>query len=224
MAECQTHYVKTSTEGFNTIVSDSAMPIDSELVHLYLPFKQQLDKKMNQVISITEEEMVKNKPESNLTNFLADLLLEEGKRAIREMGKNIEPNLAFFNYGGIRTFLPKGEITVGKIFELMPFENEMVMLQITGKQMQEFMDIIASKGGESLGGVRFTISGNNAVGIEIGNIPLNPEAYYWIVTNDYVAAGGDGLEVLTRRKEIITTNRKIRDVIISYLQIGRAHV
>jgi 2',3'-cyclic-nucleotide 2'-phosphodiesterase (5'-nucleotidase family) len=217
-AACKTQYIQTSTESRNTIVTDSIVPVDSQLVHLYLPYKQKLEKNISRVISITREEMVKNKPESNLTNFLADLLLEEGIKTKGVNGEDIEPDISFFNYGGIRTFLPKGEITVGKIFELMPFENEMVFLKLTGDQVQKFLNNIAAKGGDSLGGVRFTISGDEATGIEVGNQELNPGEEYWLVTNDYVAAGGDGLEVLTQRKEIVTTGRKIRDAIISFME------
>lgn len=215
---CKTQYIQTSAESRNTIVTDSAIPVDSGLVYLYLPYKQKLEKNISRVISITREEMVKSKPESNLTNFLADLLLEEGNKTKGVNGENIEPDISYFNYGGIRTFLPKGEITVGKIFELMPFENEMVFLKLSGKQVQEFLNSIAAKGGDSVGGVRFTISGKEAIGVEIGNQKLNPGDDYWLVTNDYVASGGDGLEVFTQRKESVTTGRKIRDAIISYME------
>ncbi len=215
---CKSRYIHTSTEMRNMVVSDSAMPIDSQLVYLYLPYKQKLEKNITRVISKTREEMIKSKPESNLTNFLADLLLEEGKRTLLEKGSNIEPDISFFNYGGIRTFLPKGEITVGKIFELMPFENEMVFLKLTGRQVQEFLDLIAAKGGDSVGGVRFIISDNKATEVEVGNNKLDLNREYWLVTNDYIASGGDGMKMLTQRKEIITTNLKIRDAIISYME------
>ncbi len=218
VVSCKTQYIHSSTESRNTIVTDSVIPVDSQLVHLYLPYKQKLEQNISRIISITREEMVKNKPESNLTNFLADLLLEEGNKTQGVNGENIQADISYFNYGGIRTFLPKGEITVGKIFELMPFENEMVFLKLTGDQVQEFLNIIAAKGGDSVGGVRFTISGDEATGIEIGNQKLNSGDDYWLVTNDYVAAGGDGLEVLTQRKEFVTTGRKIRDAIISYME------
>src|SRR5690606_9997204 len=140
---CKMQYVQTSTENRNMIVADTIIPIDSQIVHMYLPYKQKLEKNISRVISITQEEMVKDKPESNLTNFLGDLLLEEGARTEGLNGENINPDISYFNYGGIRTFLPKGKITVGKIFELMPFENEMVFLKLNGRQVQEFLNDIA---------------------------------------------------------------------------------
>ncbi len=215
---CKTQYVQTSTENRNMIVADTIIPIDSQIVYMYLPYKQKLEKNISRVISVTREEMAKDKPESNLTNFLGDLLLAEGKKTAGENGEQIEPDISYFNYGGIRTFLPKGEITVGKIFELMPFDNEMVFLKLTGNQVQEFLNGIAAKGGDSVGGVRFTISDNKATGITVDGQNLNPDNEYWLVTNDYVASGGDGYNVLTRRQEMVNTGKLIRDAIIDYME------
>ena len=215
---CKTQYVISTTEDWNLVVSDSVIQLDSQLVSLYLPYKNILEKDMSRVIAVSAEEMVKDRPESNLTNFLADLLLEEGKEIATEMGENFHPAISYYNYGGIRTFLPKGEITVGKIFELMPFENELVFLELSGAQVLEFLNIIVAKGGESVGGARFKISDNKAKHVEVDGKPLNENEFYWLVTNDYVAAGGDGLEVLTRRNDFVSGNIKIRDVIIAHLE------
>ncbi len=173
---------------------------------------------MSKVISVSETEMVKDKPESSLTNFLADLLLAEGKEETKKSGLDFQPDISYFNYGGIRTSLPEGELTVGKIYELMPFENEMVFLKLSGSQLQEFLNAVAEKGGDSVGGVRFLISDKKAVQVKINGEPLNPETGYWLVTNDYVAGGGDGLEILTHRKELVKSGEKIRDVIISFME------
>jgi 2',3'-cyclic-nucleotide 2'-phosphodiesterase (5'-nucleotidase family) len=107
---------------------------------------------------------------------------------------------------------------VGKIFELMPFENEMVFLQLSGDQIQEFLNQIAKKGGDSLGGARFIISNEKAKDITINGTQLDLNEKYWLVTNDYVAEGGDGLDVFTRRLQIVKSGRKIRDVIINHLE------
>jgi 2',3'-cyclic-nucleotide 2'-phosphodiesterase (5'-nucleotidase family) len=218
LGSCKTYYVHSSIENRNLIVSDSLITLDSQIINIYIPYKLELEKDMNRVISVTAEEMVKEKPESNLTNFLADLLLEEGKKISTDLTLNFKPDISFYNYGGIRTFLPKGEITVGKVFELMPFENELVFLKLTGKQVQEFLNQIAEKGGDSLGGVRFAISNNRAQNVKVGGELLHDEKEYWLATNDYVAAGGDGLEVLTQRIDLIAGNKKIRDVIITHLE------
>ncbi len=217
-AACTSRYVQSAVESRNVSLSASSNPLDSQLVQIYLPYKEILEKDMSRVISRSGEVMVKDKPESNLTNFLADLLLEEGRLILQEEGNKTKPDMSYFNYGGIRTFLPEGDITVGKIFELMPFENELVLLQLTGKQVRRFLDHVAQKGGDSVGGVRFFIKEERAVHIQVNNRPLQPDSSYWLVTNDYVAEGGDGLEVFTESQSFMSMGQKIRDVIIAHLE------
>lgn len=218
LSSCKTHVLKDSFETKNFIVSDSLNILDNEVVQIYLPYKNCLEKDMNRVISVSEKEMVKNKPESSLTNFLADLLLYEGQVIAHNKGFNVNPVISFFNYGGIRTYLPKGEITVGNIFELMPFENEMVYLQLTGEQVQEFLNNVAENGGDSLGGVRFQIADGKAKNVKVSGTSLKNDGQYWLATNDYVASGGDDMEIFTKRLELINSGEKIRDVIIAYME------
>jgi len=217
LSACKSYISTSHIETRNLIVSDSNNELDSQLVELYLPYKTILEKDMSKVISVTSEEMMKGKPESSLTNFLGDLLLEEGEKVAKTKNMDLKPDISYFNYGGIRTYLPKGEITVGKIYELMPFENEMVYLKLSGSQVKTFLNAIAEKGGESVGGVRFTISDVKATNIFINGNPLESDNNYWLVTNDYVAAGGDNLDVLTERSELVSSGEKIRDVIIRHL-------
>jgi len=211
---CKTTFVATEVKTQNISVIDSVVPLDSQVVRMYLPYKNILEKDMGRVISISEKEMIKEKPESGLTNLLADLLLKEGQLEAMRNHLQIKPEISFFNYGSIRTGLAKGEITVGSIFELMPFENEMVFIELTGEQLQQFFDIVAGHGGESVSGVRFVISNDKAKNITISDEKIVSERKYWLVTNDYSANGGDGLEVFKQNSALITTGKKIRDIII----------
>lgn len=210
---CNSSYI-TSVSFQNTAIDEHLNTIDSNLVLTYLPYKTKLDSDMIREISVSESEMIKNKPESGLTNLLADLLLEEGKTEAKNTGLKIAPDVSFFNYGGIRSGLPAGTITVEKVFELMPFENEMVYILLNGGQLQQFFDKIASAGGGSIGGVTFLISNGKAKQVAVAGKPLQPEKQYWLVTNDYVANGGDELDVLRQRLDLMMTGIKIRDVII----------
>ncbi len=215
---CRAVYVPADVETQNISISDSLNQLDSQLVQVYLPYKIILEKDINRIISFSEQEMVKGKPESKLTNFLGDIVLEEAALIARKLDLGFTPQISFYNYGGIRTALPAGDITVGKIFELMPFENELVFLQLSGLQVQEFFDWVAEKKGESIGGARFVISNQKAKNITVQGKELLPNVKYWVATNDYVAEGNDGLEVFTRNLQLINTGEKIRDVIITHLE------
>lgn len=218
LASCESRVVKTGFDTENIAVSQQVNPVDSAIIELYQPYKKILDKDMNRVISVAEVNMEKGKPESLLCNFLGDLLLEQGAVVAKKQALGLVPDVSFFNYGGIRSSFPKGEITVGKVFELMPFENKLVFVQLKGEKMKAFLDYVAAHGGDSLGGARFTISNEKATKITIGGKAFDPEKSYWLVTNDYVAAGGDGLSMLQNSERFINSDVLIREVIIAYLE------
>lgn len=215
---CKTQFVQKSYEIENVSVSEEVGTMDSTIVKLYRPYKNILEKDMNRVLAVSDVELGKGKPESLLTNFLADLLLEQGKVVAQNNELKLTPSVSFFNYGGIRSSLPKGEITVGNIFELMPFENEMVLLELKGKQMKAFLDYIADHGGGSVGGVKMLIANDKATDVKIGGEKIDYNKNYCLVTNDYVAAGGDGLEMLEENQQFINSGVKIRDAIIVHLE------
>ena len=191
---------------------------DSRVVSMYTPYHDSIEKKMQKVISITATELEKGKPESRLTNFFADFYMEEGSRICTEKRLDFRPDVGYQNYGGIRISLPKGNITVGKIFELMPFENEMVFVKLNGDQLKTFLDQIAAKGGDSVSGVKFGIRDGKATNVLIAGVPLDTGKTYWLATNDYVAEGGDDLSVLKKRIDYVATGSRIRDLLISYLE------
>lgn len=126
------------------------------------------------------------------------------------------------NRGGLRIPLPKGEIKTMTMFELMPFENEIVFLKLNGEVMQQFINHLAARGGEGVSGLRFGIRGDKAVQPEIGGKPLDTAQSYWLVTSDYIANGGDGNGILSKSSERIDTGIKARDMFIQYFKrIGK---
>lgn len=222
LTACSTGYVVVETSHTNQVIAPLEVPLDSSVVAIYMPFKEKLEAEMNKVIGISEIDLVKGKPESPLTNFLADLLRAEALILANMHSSTAGVHISFLNYGGIRTGLPKGEIMVGHIFELMPFENELVILQLSGKEIQSFLDLIASRGGDSVGGVRFRIADGKATDIVIDGSPFDSSESYWLATSDYVADGGDSYSMLQNHLTRINTGDKIRDVMIQYLTKNHA--
>ena len=218
LVSCRSQFVQKSYQTQNIPVSAEHFNDHEKITKLLSPYKSELEADINRVISFSEVELIKDKPESLLTNFLADLLLEKGNEIGNNQKPVIKPSISYVNYGGIRAPLPKGKITVGNIFELMPFENELIFIELSGVQIKTFLDIIAKKGGDSVGGVRFVIGNESAEKIWINNEKLIEDKYYWLATNDYVANGGDDFSVFTQRNNYVETGYKIRDLIISYLE------
>jgi 2',3'-cyclic-nucleotide 2'-phosphodiesterase (5'-nucleotidase family) len=194
--------------------NDSAAPVeDSAAVRLIRPYKQRLDSIVNEVLAVSDTEMTKGTPEGLLGNFVADLIL---KRSLITYNPAID--FCLLNNGGLRSSIPAGPVTLGKVYELMPFENEAVVLKLSGATVQQLFDKIAQKGGEPIAGARFTISNGRAEDIYINGSEFNPRRTYIMVTSDYLANGGEDLFFLKDALQNQMLGIKLRDLIISHLR------
>ena len=151
-----------------------------------------------------------------LGDFVADACLYVSNKTYYPTD-NKPADFIFLNNGGLRNSLPKGNITKGNVFELMPFENELVVLKINGALVKKIFNFIASKDGAPLGGATFEIKNNEAVNIFINNHPFDSTKTYKAITSDYLANGGDQLFFLAEVKERDRMNLKVRDAIIQYI-------
>lgn len=191
LAACRTGYAPTQANyGNQRITRDLAT--DSALFFLIKPYGDSVDKSMSTVVGTVRTTLEKDQPEGTLGNFMADAYLTMGARQFQQ-----PIDAAFVNYGGIRlNQLPAGPLTLGKIFELMPFDNVLVLQQLSGVELQSFLDLVAARGGWPVAGIRFTIKDKKAIDVYVKDKPLQPTAQYWILNSDFVASGGDNAEML----------------------------
>lgn len=189
---------------------------DPEISALLAPYVNRLRSRMNQVIAWSTKPMVKGNPESTLGNLSADIVRF---RAVRELREPV--HIAVVNNGGLRIPLPEGNITVGHIYELMPFENTITVLRLNGTQVKRMADQIASGGGEPVSGIRFRIENGSAMDILVNYEPLNEQREYLVATNNYMADGGGDISVLWEPIERIETGVLIRDAMIEYIRMQR---
>ncbi len=161
---------------------------DAAIDKMILPYKTDLDAKMNIVIAYNPSEMSKSKPNSALGNWFSDILLEEASDIY---GQDID--FAVQNYGGIRVpSLGKGDVTVGNIYELMPFDNQLVLLTMNGKITQQLLDRIAILRGWPISKtLSFTIANEKAIQIKIKGEDFDINKTYTVAIADYIANGGD---------------------------------
>jgi 2',3'-cyclic-nucleotide 2'-phosphodiesterase (5'-nucleotidase family) len=95
----------------------------------------------------------------------------------------------------------------------MPFENEMVVLKLSGQNVQQVIDFIAKKDGEPVAGIRMKIRDNRAYDVTIGGQPFDITKTYYLLTYDYLADGGDELECLRNPLERREINQKVREAL-----------
>jgi 2',3'-cyclic-nucleotide 2'-phosphodiesterase (5'-nucleotidase family) len=190
--------------------------VDSSTYKLIAPYKLEMDKIMNEVLVISDSALTKDLPESSLGNFVADAVLKKTNDMYHPA--DAQPaDICLLNNGGLRAQLPKGKITRGNAFELMPFENSIVVLTIDGAHMQQLFQSLVVNNGAPFSGATVKSKSKKITSLKIGGIDFNAAKNYKVVTSDYLAAGGDKYDFFKDPLKIDTLNYKLRDAIIDYM-------
>lgn len=208
---CKSSFEITNKEVSQYKFTDTSFTeVDSTLYKEITPFREKMKDKMSEVLIVSTTTLERGNPESRLGNFMADACL------IATQMHNKQADFAVFNSGGLRKGMPQGEITRGDIFELMPFENEIVILTMTGSEVKKLVNFIALKGGAPVSGLRMRIQDSIATNVLIGNVAFDSTRTYRVLTSDYLANGGDSFPLMTS-SPWDTIALKVRDAIIEYL-------
>lgn len=210
---CKTHYLPQVTNS-NNIVIDNSIPADSAIIAFYTPYKTQLEKEMNTQIGYSNHFLtkVRSQPEFLVGNFFAEAMLH--------VAKKIDPQteLSLATKDGIRAEVKQGPITVGSMFEVMPFENTITILEIKGTDLLELCEFIAKTGGQPIAGFTMNIKDEKPVDIKIAGKALDPNKTYKLVTYDYLANGGDYIKGITNPINRINTPYTVREQLIKYVE------
>ncbi len=207
---CKTVYLPTAVRYKDYRISPK-QPINNELTNLLQPYADSVNKNMNDVVATAAIELEKKQPEGKLGNVMADAMLKQAKEKF-----NTSVDASFLNYGGIRlSSIPAGNITRGKIFELSPFDNIIVLLKMDGNTLQQFLNIVANRGGWPCAGLQFQIKNKKAINIIIGGNPISGNNFYTIAMIDYIANGGDDCVMLKSIPQV-NNGYLFRDAVLDY--------
>ena len=203
----------------SSIQLDSTIAENKIITDLISPYKTELDAEMNEVLVISAEEFKKEsgKSETKLGNLVADLSFEIANQLYQPAdGDSID--FCLLNFGGLRTSLPKGPITRGKIFELMPFENELVVVTLPIIEKANIETYLFNAFGQPISGTSFILKSSTLENTNIDNVLEDTfsEKTIKIVTSDYLANGGDHMSFFLNPIKIEPLNIKLRDAIIQY--------
>ena len=183
-------------------------PVDSTVLAIITPYQNGIESQMNEVLCVSEMEMKKGRPESLLGNFVTDLCLNYA-----------DAHVCVMNSGGLRSSLPKGNITRGDIYTLMPFENELVVLELDSESFKGLVDYITKRGGEPFSGMTLKASSKGYDIEEVSGMEdffdFNKGDKIRVLTSDYLANGGDKMWFF-KDKEQIKVGIKLRDAIIDH--------
>lgn len=218
VAACNHQAAVTGVEVGYAEMNKTELQYDSATDKILKPYKDSLDKLMNVIVGHSEMAMPKerDKPETLLGNFVADICLLKIK-SIEYNSSASAGIISLFNNGGLRSSLPKGDITRGNIFELMPFDNELVVLTISGKKMWELIRYVSMSSGQPMAGMKLGIHPDKTPAtVFIGGQAFDSTKTYQVITSDYLANGGDKMDFFKNPLKIQTTGILIRNAILDY--------
>ena len=188
LAGCSSGYSLAGVEGGRIAITDKYdRNTDPEALNILKPYQQKVDSIMKPVIGHSAKALSAYRPESPLSNWIADVLRQS---AVRAIGKPAD--VAVMNMGGIRNAMPEGEITYGTIYEIAPFENALCVLTMDGATLKELFAEIASVHGEGLSGAALQIDEEgNLLDAKVNGRPVEEKEVYTVATIDYLAEGND---------------------------------
>jgi len=215
---CEAGYEARIENTSTRIAMDTSVAVDEGVEALIAPYKKELDAQMDRIIGEAAEEFNNDAGptgESTLGDFVADLLLVQSRK---EYGEDVD--LAVINHrGGLRTSIRKGPVSVRNIFELMPFENEIWILELSGEQTQMLFDNAARRKSNVIGGATFTIiDDERAEDIVINGLPFDPSNSYKVSISDYLAGGGGGHGFLSELAPFQDNDYLCRDMILEHIE------
>ena len=184
-----------------------------------ISYKTTVDSLMMPVIGRSSMNMLPKRPESLLSNLVADVLRNA---AIPYLGRPAD--IAIINIGGLRNSLAAGCITYGAIYEILPFENILCIITMKGRYVKELMRNIASVGGEGVSNIYLEIGKDREIlSMKIGGEPINDERLYEVATMDYLADGNDKMTAFQKaEKRTCYENETIRNIFVRYIRAESA--
>ena len=217
---CKPDFKLQTIEGKRIEINDS-LASDPAIDTFLQPYIDHVNADLDSVLSYAKATYSKSDGELNtaIGNMMADAVLEMSDPVFYERtGKHID--VVLLNHGGIRSIISEGPITTRTAYEVMPFENAVVVVAMSGELIQDLIAyLIRANRAHPIAGLKLHLNGDGEV-VEalIGNRAIAPETTYYVATNDYLYNGGDRMSFLRAGDSLFTLDYKIRNVLIDYFK------
>jgi len=192
--------------------------IDPKLEKYVNRQKAALDLRMNEVIGQCDRTLNSFSPMSPLSNFLTDLLLSKASLYTNDEAFS-QCDIAMLNFGGIRAQLSAGDVTVGNIYALSPFDNYLVFIELKGSELKKALQRFrAGTADAPLAGAQITYQGNYPTKILVNGEKIDNDRIYKLVTVNFIAEGGDKLLSDIRYERTLYTGTIFRDFLLEQIR------
>ncbi len=204
----------TKARVLRKVYSSPNDPFDPDIARIVKRYHDRIKDRFSVEVGETTVDLVRNyRGESNIGNLIGDAMREAEKA-----------DIAFHNSGGIRADVPAGKITLEQLYAVLPFDDVLMSMDLTGKQILLILEQNAAveRGILQVSGlkVKYDLTrpvGKRVVKVEVGGRPLRPDKSYRVVTTDFVAAGGEKFATFRKGKNV-RYGDDMRDALVAYLK------
>jgi len=215
---CKTPTDVYKIEGRNVNITDS-LQADAAIERFVKPYREHINKDLDSILGYAVDTYSKSDGHLNtaIGNLMADIVYEESDPVFfKRTGEHID--FVLLNHGGIRSIISKGPISKRTAYEIMPFENSIVVSKLPGAQVQELLEYLSkAKRAHPISKLKILLDKEGKV-IEsaINDQPIDFTKTYNIATNDYLINGGDGMDFFKGSEAVIILDYKIRNALTNY--------
>jgi len=216
---CNSDYKLTKIKG-ERLEIDESIQSDSTIEDFIKPYREHVNSNLDSIISYAPETYSKSDGELNtaIGNLMADAVFEESNPIFyKRTGKNID--FVILNHGGIRSIISKGNVRIRTAYEVMPFENSVVVAALKGEQVLQMMDYLSNAKRAHPVSKQLLLKLNNDYTINSATVhgkEIDTSKVYYIATNDYLYNGGDRMSFFHPNDSLYVLDYKIRNVLIDY--------
>ena len=175
---------------------------------------------LNATIGYSPRGLVKDYPESEMTNWAADAVFNIAQNYLdTSKFKGMKIDFSLLNFGGIRTSIPQGNVTSFDIMSIFPFKNSIVIEKLQGTKVKNTIELFAKMHKvQILGHTKLAITDDHIDEFLINGEPLDTNRVYNVATIDFLLNGGDQVITLKNNDGVIYTNILMMDGIINYVK------
>ncbi|MBT8289056.1 MAG: hypothetical protein HKN00_06345 [Flavobacteriaceae bacterium] len=220
LCSCKQENNLTRIEGVRIEINDSLerdMVIDSFIG----PYREHVNANLDSIISYAANTYSKTDGELNtaIGNLMADLVYERANPVFfSRTGQNID--MVLLNHGGIRAILSKGPVRTRNAYEIMPFENSIVVAEMKGQYIDSLIaHLLVSKRAHPISRLNLDVSEDfKLIQANINGENISKDRTYYVATNDYLFYGGDRMNFFQKSDSLHVLNYKIRNAMIDYFK------
>lgn len=168
---------------------------------------------VKEVIGYSDQEMKRYRPQCELSNWFTDFLRA---KTAELTGRHVD--VAIYNFGGIRTDMPQGMITVDDIQSMFPFRNSLCYVALKGSDLRAIFEFLARTEMQAVSGVQLVVRDHKLESALVGGEPIDDKKTYGVATINFLLTGGDGLFIAKNALELIDSGVHVKDALIPYIQ------